>query len=194
MNFREDVIVALVKRYASFARQSSRQVGIDLFSPSLAPFVSQDYHKLSSLSDWVKPMLYMHTMGPAGLPLELIAIVKTIQNLNPYLSESSIWEFLSASISLDLPTSSILMEESGLSQENVTREIGRAKESIPQGVRLYPGFETVFFPPICTITSLHLDQYIQAIRETHLEGFVISWDISRIPMTFFQKIGDAFGF
>jgi len=48
-------------------------VGLDLFAPSLAAIVGQDYAALSANADFVKPMMYRKTDAPAGIGFEMRA-------------------------------------------------------------------------------------------------------------------------
>ncbi len=87
--FRKRAIFETVGRFGEFARSRNLKVGLDLFSISLSPIVSQDYEMLSGTCDWIKPMIYCHAMGPAGLPLEISSIRKALQVLNPGSRQSS---------------------------------------------------------------------------------------------------------
>ncbi len=83
--FRSRSIVRAVRRFSTQARSRGREVGLDLFSPSLAPLVGQDYAALSELCDWIKPMTYRRAVGPAGLPLEIACLRRGVQELLPDL-------------------------------------------------------------------------------------------------------------
>ena len=52
-----------------------RKVSLDLISPCLAPLVGQDYRRLKQHCDWAKPMTYRLARGPAGLRLEIPALI-----------------------------------------------------------------------------------------------------------------------
>ena len=60
------------------ASRLGRKVSLDLFSPGLASVVGQDYRALSRYSVWAKPMTYRVAMGPAGLRLEIPALVEGV--------------------------------------------------------------------------------------------------------------------
>ena len=55
-------------------RERGYRIGLDLFSPALSWFAGQDFQQLMKLADFVKPMMYLHTTAPAGLPYELDAV------------------------------------------------------------------------------------------------------------------------
>ena len=75
LRFRADSVAALVAELAENARRMGRKVSLDLFSPCLAPLVGQDYRRLKQHCDWAKPMTYRLALGPAGLRLEIPALV-----------------------------------------------------------------------------------------------------------------------
>ena len=75
LRFRADSVAALVAELAEEARRMGRKVSLDLFSPWLALLVGQDYEGLKRHCDWVKPMTYRLAKGPAGLRLEIPALI-----------------------------------------------------------------------------------------------------------------------
>ncbi len=81
--FRNKNVYGRVNTFVDYARSQDKQVGLDLYTPSLAPFVSQDYRFLSQCCDWIKPMSYCHVIGPAGVPLEIFCLIQALQELCP---------------------------------------------------------------------------------------------------------------
>ena len=82
-DFKKRSIARIVERFSEQARGRGLQVGLDLYSYSLAPLVGQDYELLSRAGDWIKPMTYCRAIGPAGLPLELACLLEAFQALMP---------------------------------------------------------------------------------------------------------------
>ena len=80
LRFRADSVTALVAELADDARRMGRKVSLDLFSPCLAPLVGQDYRRLKQHCDWAKPMTYRLAQGPAGLRLEIPALIEGVAN------------------------------------------------------------------------------------------------------------------
>lgn len=66
----EESLASLCAAY----RARGYKIGLDLFSPALSWFAGQDFQHLMGLADFVKPMMYLHTSAPAGLPYELDAV------------------------------------------------------------------------------------------------------------------------
>ncbi len=87
LEFRKSSVLQLLASYADRARNLGLEVGVDLFSPSLRNIVSQDYERISRHVDWMKPMVYCKTMGPAGLPMELLSLAKILVEHASRLSE-----------------------------------------------------------------------------------------------------------
>ena len=76
--FRTKSVARLVAQLADECRRLGRSVSLDLFSPSLAPLVGQDYQRLKECCDWAKPMTYRLARGPAGLRLEIPALIEGV--------------------------------------------------------------------------------------------------------------------
>jgi hypothetical protein len=130
-------------------------------------------------------------MGPAGLPLEISSLVKIISKFNKTISESEIIQFLQDVLGIKLPSSLQNLEMDGMDICNFSTEIKKARKTMPESnVNLYPGFEAVDFPPICSMDEKTLIMYMNEILKNNLNGFVLSWDISRIPENHLNLVGD----
>ena len=96
----------MVSELAGEVRAAGKTVGLDLFTPAIAPLVGQDYGLLAPLSDWVKPMSYCHAKGPAGLPLELAGFVRGMKAWGRNIDEKTIAAFAGRSFGgIELPGS-----------------------------------------------------------------------------------------
>jgi hypothetical protein len=51
-------------------RKRGLKIGLDVFAPFLSRRVGQDIPALSNYADFVKPMMYLRTDAPAGIPYE----------------------------------------------------------------------------------------------------------------------------
>lgn len=189
--FRTTSVSALLADYARAARKRNLDIGIDLFPPSLAKLVGQDYTELSRHVDWIKPMIYCKTMGPAGLPMELLSLAKILRELNGNISErDSLW-VLEQLTGLDLPESFGELASKGLTLDNYDRELEKL-ESLDRGgaVRIYPGFEAVAFPPVCSVDPAIVGEYVRRTLNRGYRGFTLSWDIRQIPPANLEAVGD----
>src|SRR6056297_625799 len=191
LDFRETQINKLAFKFIDLAREKDLKVGVDLFSPSLARIVSQDYVQLSKKADWIKPMLYLKTMGPAGLPIELLSLIQMMKTGNHFLPESDVMELIQKTIGLGLPENEEGLKKNGMAVHTFTTEINKASAKLANShTDIYPGFEAVDFPPICSMDSKTLTRYLEEFRKNELNGFVLSWDISKIPESYFSLVGD----
>jgi len=191
-DFRKQNIYQVVKIFADKAKQIGKRVGVNLFAPSLAPLVSQDYKLLARTCDWIKPMIYCHTSGPAGLPLELYCLLRAILNINPALDEEQLIQVASRMINVDLPNQLNDLLKNGVSEGIIGSEIQKIRElNLPEKVNIYVGIEAVEISGICHINKSILKKYLESIiREEDIKGILLSWDLLKIPDENLKFVGD----
>ncbi len=181
MNFRNISIYDVVKKFSDYTKIKSMKVGADLYSFSLSQIVSQDYRMLQDCCDWIKPMMYCHTVGPAGIPLEISCLVNAFKIINSNLSEKSILKFFENIMGIELPESLDVLLEKGISEEFLSVEIKKIENLfLSSRLKVYPGFEAVKIPGVCVIDEIILDKYIEQIHNK-TEGFIASWNLLDIP-------------
>ena len=190
-DFRKQNIYQVVKIFADKAKQMGKLVGVDLFAPSLAPLVSQDYQLLAKTCDWIKPMIYCHTSSPAGLPLELYCFISAILDINPALDEGQLIREISRIIGVDLPIQINDLLKNGISEHIIYSEMQKIREfNLPEKVDTYVGIEAVQIPGLCNITDKILKKYLRSVIEADIKGMVLSWDLLKIPDENLQLVGD----
>ena len=190
-DFRKQNIYQVLKMFADKAKQMGKLVGVDLFAPSLAPLVSQDYQLLAKTCDWIKPMIYCHTSSPAGLPLELYCFIRAILDINPALDEGQLIREISRIIGVDLPTQIDELLKNGVSENIICSEMQKIKEfNLPKKVDTYVGIEAVQMPGLCNITEKILKKYLKSVIEADIKGMVLSWDLLKIPDENLKIVGD----
>jgi len=190
-DFRKQSIHQAIKMFAHQARQMGKLVGLDLFAPSIAPLVSQDYQVLAETCDWIKPMIYCHTSGPAGLPLELSCLMKAILNLNPSLEESRFIGEISRMFGVKLPSQVNDLLKKGIPENMIDQEMQRIKDlHLPKSVKVFIGLEAVQIPGICHIDKSILEKYLSRVLAMDLEGMVLSWNLLKIPDENLEFAGD----
>jgi hypothetical protein len=165
--FRTRSVLAAVRRFSALARSRGLEVGLDLFSPSLAPLVGQDYEALSSLCDWVKPMIYRSAVGPAGLPLEIASLWNGLRALHPHSDPAVLGRLLGELFHWEIPDTETELRARGLPASIISSEldsIGRMR--LAAGVKLYAGIEAA-----------------QSLREVCVpaRGIIASWNLLHIP-------------
>ncbi|MFO7882056.1 MAG: hypothetical protein R6U52_05920 [Kosmotogaceae bacterium] len=192
LSFREQSVLALVSDYTKFAHDRGLDVGIDLFSPSLSRLVSQNFEVLSNVTNWIKPMIYCKTMGPAGLPMEFLSLIRMLKSFNKNITEKMSIEVIEELKDIKLPQKTIDFVESGISLDNYETELKKINSmNIPDDVNVYPGFEGVHLPPISSVNLETLRSYIKITFENNFRGFVLSWDIKSITEKNINFVGDA---
>ena len=177
--FRADSIAALVAKLAEEARRMGRKASLDLFSPCLAPLVGQDYERLKQHCDWVKPMTYRLAKGPAGLRLEIPALIGGVASRFG-LDEAQIVEWSARHAAFDR---GMLLEsrERAVPISFIQAEIAAAVLMLAP-VPVYFGLELVRQPGVIDVDPTHVVDMVKAGRAANAAGLVISWDLMHAPM------------
>ncbi len=190
-DFRKQNIYQVLKMFADKAKQMGKLVGVDLFAPSLAPLVSQDYQLLAKTCDWIKPMIYCHTSSPAGLPLELYCFIRAILEINPTLDEGQLIREISRIIGVGLPTQINDLLKNGISEHIICSEMQKIKEfNLPKKVDIYVGLEAVQIPKVCNIDRSILKKYLESFIKIDTKGIILSWNLLKIPDENLKLAGD----
>ena len=184
---RAAAIGRLVGTLSRQARDLGKKVGLDLFTPSLAPTVGQRYRELAEQCDWIKPMSYCHAKGPAGIPLELASLARGIMAWGPGLDEADVVAFVARSFSLPgVPAGIGELENGGVDEAYAGREYAIAAGMA--GCPVYPGFECVRHPDFdLDMTEDGVRRYLAAL--TDAPGAVLSWNILYSPEPFLRIAG-----
>jgi hypothetical protein len=171
LRFRADSVTALVAELAKQTRRMGRKVSLDLFSPCLASLVGQDYGRLKQHSDWVKPMTYRLAQGPAGLRLEIPALIAGVANRFG-VDEAQIveWSARHAPFGKDM-----LLEtrEQAVPISFIQAEIEAAVRTLAP-VPVYFGLELVRQPGVIDVDPAHVVDMVKAGRAANAAGLVIS--------------------
>jgi len=190
-DFRKQNIYQVVKIFADKAKQMGKLVGVDLFAPSLAPLVSQDYQLLAKTCDWIKPMIYGHTSSPAGFPLELYCLLRAILDINPALNEGQLIDEVNRLLGVNLPTQLDDLLKNGISENIISREMQKVKEfNLPEKVDIYVGLEAVQIPVVCHIDKSILKKYLELVIKEDIKGILLSWNLWKMPDENLKLVGD----
>ena len=177
--FRTDSVARLVGELADECRRLGRSVSLDLFSPSLAPLVGQDYQRLKGCCDWAKPMTYRLARGPAGLRLEIPALIEGVAQRFG-LDEAQVVEWSARHAGFDQDMLRQTREEAvpfTFMQAEIEAAV-RAMTPIP----VYFGLELVKQPGVIDVTAADVVGMIEAGRAANAAGLVISWDLLHAPI------------
>ena len=173
-HFRHQSITRIVSEAVDAARALGCAVGLDGFSPALTPLVGQALGLLSRRADWTKIMSYGHTLGPAGLPFELLGLADWLVARGG-LDERSALQTLAAASDLPLPVERRLLRRHGLSASALAQEVQRAAEL---GIKpcLF-GLELVELPGVAELHDSQIRADLAAIRPAKTDGLALSWDL-----------------
>ena len=188
LRFRAESIAALVAELAELARRMGRRVSLDLFSPCLAPLVGQDYGRLKPHCDWAKPMTYRLALGPAGLRLEIPALIGGVASRFG-VDEARIVEWSARYAAFD---NDALHEtgERAVPISFIQAEIDAAVRALAP-VPVYFGLELVRQPGVIDVDQRHVIDMVKAGRAANAAGLVISWDLMHAPIDCVRALAEA---
>ena len=166
----EESMTALCAAY----RERGYKIGLDLFTPALAFFAGQDFDRLLPLADFAKPMLYLHTDAPAGLPYELDEAAE-------YTGEES--------------RKTIMALSGGTSVDGfASAEIGRLKArygcSSP-AIPVYCGMEYNRVAGIAPVGPEEIAHTLRVFRAAGAGGVMPSWSLISAPEVNIEALLDA---
>lgn len=186
LDFRERSVSEFVRPAAALIHAEGLAVGLDCFSPSLARMVGQDLSALDACADWIKVMTYGHTLGPAGLPFELLALAGWLIEKQS-LGETQVLGWLSQASGLPLPLTRADLRARGLPPAALFAEIKRARAARVR--TLLAGIELVEIEGITHLEPAQIEADVRAFREAGADGLVLSWDLRHIPIERLQRVG-----
>ncbi len=179
LDFRSRSVSRFICEVASLAHSMGKRVGVDCFSPALTRLVGQDLGAVSACAAWTKIMSYGHTLGPAGLPFELLALANWLVERRG-VGEKEALAQLSDATRLPLPPGREALQEQGLSPYALRLEAQRARA---QGVStLLAGIELVEMEGVTRLDHAQIVADLAAFRQAGVDGLVISWDLWEIPL------------
>ena len=197
LDFRARSVARFVQASAGLVHAAGLAVGLDCFSPALAPLVGQDLGALNGHCEWVKIMTYGHALGPAGLPFELLDLANWLvgdqpgsgrsgrtwalgQGLAAVASEVEALELLSLATRLPLPRTRAALRERGLAPGALAAETRRGRAA---GVHpLFAGIELVEIDGLAQLNQEQIEADLHAFRDAGADGLVLSWDLWHIPL------------
>ncbi len=189
LRFRCDSIISVVAEAAAEIRKRGRKVALDLFSPSMAPVVGQDYAALVAHADWVKPMTYRLAKGPASLRLETPALVDNLSALTG--TDAAALERWCGDHLPGFDGGTLdAIRNTAVPLPIMGREIAGAVETSAP-VPIYFGLELVQYPGVIEITPSDVLGMVEAGRRAGAAGTVISWDLMHAPADGLRALGEA---
>jgi len=189
LTFRAKSIHRIVNKAAKLAKSLGLKTGLDCFSPSVSFSVGQDMKMLNDIGDWFKPMTYLHTFAPAGLPFELNEMLEILRGSQKE-NVPGRYTFLSQVTNLTIPSKQSILMKRGLISTALANEISKAKKRTSKP--LFAGIELVSIDGVTWIDNNQLIEDMRQLKESSAEGIVISWDLWQIKMEHLNIIKDAF--
>ena len=180
-NFRESSITDLIKTTSNAITDMGFDVGLDCFSPLLARAAGQNIKALSPFSKWIKIMSYGHTLGVAGIPFELIGLVKWLSK-QYNLTERDAVKMLSYETDFDLPDTLDELAEKGIKPKDLAKEVRTVKLELKTPV--VAGMELVDLPDFARLNPEQIKEDFIAFRDAGASGIAMSWDLRYIPLEY----------
>lgn len=179
LDFRARSVTRLVQTAADLVHASGLAVGLDCFSPALTCMVGQDLGALNQHCQWIKIMSYAHTLGPAGIPFELLGLADWLMDRQG-VSEPDALDWLAQATRLPLPHSRVELRERGLSPEALAAQVKRGRAA--RVGTLFAGIELVEMEGVTHLNQAQITNDLRAVRGAAPDGLVLSWDLWQIPL------------
>ena len=175
--YKQRCVYEFLKPISKTFRDKGLKIGMDTFSPFTAYFAGQDIAALSELADFIKPMMYRLTGAPAGMPWECERLLRE---------------------TLTKPFPEVLSRIPGMENAGgMPFDLEFVKSEIEQlsavGVPLYPGIEINRIEPIARTTPEYIRETVNALSQTAIQGFTLSWDLMSAPPDNLEEAARLFG-
>lgn len=158
---RENITNQIHKLYDYF-KNKGLKVGLDTFALSIADLVGQDIISLNDYSDFIKPMLYLKTTAPAGIPFELDGLEdKTIEAI------SKLWN---------------------CNLRDINSSIKQCDYLIKNNVNITPSIDINKFEGIVDSNPEYVKEYIDELQNINCKEVVLSWDSMKIDDILLDKL------
>jgi hypothetical protein len=179
LDFRARSMLALVEAAADLIHGAGLKVGLDCFAPILTRMVGQELGAMDRCAEWTKVMTYGHTLGPAGVPHELLQLADWLVERRG-AKEAQALEWLSLGTGLPLPRSRNELHTRGLASAAMELEVRRARSA---GINsLLAGIELVELEGVAKLNRLQIEGDLRAFRAAGADGLVLSWDLWYMPL------------
>jgi hypothetical protein len=167
--------------------------------------VGQDLAALASLGDWVKVMTYAHTLGPAGMPYELLELANWL--VAHGASEQQALTWLSETLKIPLPEDFAILRNPGLSTTALQAELRRGKTAVLAGststgststgsvadiASLLAGIELIKLEGVTHLSPTQITRDLTALHDIQVDGLSLSWDLYHMPLTHLDLVAEIF--
>jgi len=156
-----EIIFNSLKNICDHFNKQGLEIGFDVFAPFLAPFTGQDIIKLSSLCDFIKPMMYRVTNAPAGLPFETNALERHAGNN--------------------------VIGKNLYSLGFCAEELNKLSISCGSSCDVYAGIEINRVKDLAEADTAYIEETINAFSKTKIKGYALSWNLLDMPQENIDK-------
>ena len=154
MKTKRRMITEAAGKLCTHFRSRGKKIGIDTFASGTADFVGQDLFALGEMVDFIKPMAYLETHAPAGVPYEVGAMGKEIAGRISQLD--------------------------GADACSMDAAVAQFSELLDTGANVAPGIDVNRIEPICTATPEYVCTYLKRLEEIGCKSAVLAWDAMRM--------------
>ena len=180
----EDITDAL-RIITDYFRKRGLFVGMDTFAPFLGYFAGQNVAHLSSMADFVKPMMYRITDAPAGLPFETDYLLKETVKGDTAEDEKAVkaaGNHLFRALGCKEPI------QGRFDLDFVKKELSYMAElSAP----VYCGIE-INKNHVAPAVPDYILENLRGLKGVPIQGYVLSWDILSAPEENIRAVTDYF--
>jgi hypothetical protein len=179
IQFRKTSINRVIAEIHDLLRKLIKKMALDVFSPSLAPLVGQDFGYMATVAEWVKPMIYRIGSGPSSLRSEIPALINELSHYTgTEIDEVS--SFITSRIEglQGVPLSEI----EKVAPLSLIQSETKLAVNLLAGTPVYLGLETVHIPGKMEITPKHVQEILDLGAEANVQGYVLSWDLLHTPI------------
>ena len=184
--FRCRSITAIVQEAAGMARARGWKVGLDCFTPALAPMVGQDLAQLSACCDWIKGMVYLRAFGPAASPYELLGLTDALAEPGA-TDDGEALKFLARSTGWELPAIREEIRRGRLASSLLAIEIARGREACKSP--FLAGVELAEIRGVVELDPVWIRKDWEALSAAAPDGVVLSWDLRHMPLERLEMVG-----
>jgi hypothetical protein len=149
--------------------------------------VGQDLTALGKTVDWIKVMVYAHTLGPAGMPYELLGLAEWL--VKQGVSEGQALGALADACGLTLPGSLANLRAQGLNADALQAEMRRGKHATT--APLLAGIELVDVPGVTYLNPAQVQGDSAALLAAGAAGLSLSWDLWWMPVQYQEAVGKS---
>ncbi|OGO09796.1 MAG: hypothetical protein A3K46_00560 [Chloroflexi bacterium RBG_13_60_9] len=186
MAFRCRSVTAIVRDAARMARARGWKVGLDCFSPALAPLVGQNLAELSAGCDWIKGMTYLRAFGPAAIPYELLGLADALRAPG-VPDDGETLDFLARHTGWQVPARREEIRRGRLPSSILAAEIARGRQACK--CRFLAGVELVEIPGVADLDPELTREDWRTLAAAAPDGVVLAWDLRFISLEHLEMVG-----